>query len=236
MPTNKPDAGKSHEVAVHLEEQILRSGLRPGWRLPSEEQLCRTHDVSRTVVREAVQQVKARGLVTSRRGGGTYVAPMDESVPGRAMLAYAVLAESDASFDHLLELRALLESAGVREMTRRRDKEAVARLKARIDALRKTREAPEHFAEAELEFRRCFASESVNALNAALLLSITESLKACVRRATLVPGSRDRLISDHEALYEAVRTGNADAAAALSSAGHAREKAELVAARRELRA
>jgi GntR family transcriptional repressor for pyruvate dehydrogenase complex len=231
MITKKPDPAKSREVAVRLEEQILKSGMRPGWRLPSEEQLCRTHGVSRTVVREAIQQLKARGLVSSKRGGGTYVAPVDVDGMSRAMLAYASLVEAPAAFEEILDLRAQLEGACAREMTRRRDKDAVARLKARLDALRKARDNAETFAEANLDFHLQPAEECGNTLHLALLRSIARGIAPFARLALLAQERRDRVIANHDALHEAIRTGNVEAAAALATAHALAEKPGLVEAR-----
>ena len=43
-------------------------------RLPTEQQLALAHGVSRTVVREAMHQLKSRQLVVSRQGSGVFVA------------------------------------------------------------------------------------------------------------------------------------------------------------------
>ena len=43
--------------------------------MPSEQALCDTFSVSRTVVREAVKMLQEKGLVRVRRGSGTTVTP-----------------------------------------------------------------------------------------------------------------------------------------------------------------
>ena len=63
----------SDRLAARLIRQIESGRLQPGERLPSEVQLAATHGVSRSVVREAVHQVKSRGLVRSRQGSGVYL-------------------------------------------------------------------------------------------------------------------------------------------------------------------
>ncbi|WP_291797898.1 FCD domain-containing protein [Brevibacterium sp.] len=60
-------------VAAALRERIVAGALTPGERLPSENDLAREHAVSRTVVREAIGNLRAEGLVRSARGSGTYV-------------------------------------------------------------------------------------------------------------------------------------------------------------------
>lgn len=209
--------GKSLQLAARLEDEILRSGLRAGWRLPSEEQLCQSHGVSRTVVREAIQALKARGLATSRRGGGTYVAEVDAGTVGHAVRVYARLAEAPGALDDLHAFRRRMLAGAARAMATRRDSAAVNRLKAALDAMRRSRDKHEPFAEAAREFRQVLAVDSGNALYAAILAGM-ESLSTPAPAAE----SRARSLSDHEALFEAVRTGNADAADALAAACAAR--------------
>ena len=48
----------SDRLAARLVEQIRTGALGPGDQLPTEQQLAATHGVSRTVVREAVHQLK----------------------------------------------------------------------------------------------------------------------------------------------------------------------------------
>lgn len=231
MSQQKSDPAKSREVASRLEDQILRSGMRQGWRLPSEEQLCRTHSVSRTVVREAIQQVKARGLVTSRRGGGTYVAPAEVDGLQRAAHAYTALVESAVAFDELVELRAVLEATAARELTRRKDREAVARIKTKLDTLRKLRDQEEGFVEALIEVRLRPAEEVGNTVNLALLRAIHQGTTAFTHLVYVTREHRDRALAGLDPLYEAMRTGNAEAAGALAAAFAATEKPWLTEAR-----
>jgi GntR family transcriptional repressor for pyruvate dehydrogenase complex len=51
---------RSSEVVQALEHEILDGRLVPGERLPSEEKLCERFHASRTVIREAIQQLRGR--------------------------------------------------------------------------------------------------------------------------------------------------------------------------------
>lgn len=62
------------EVVQQIELLILEGVLRDGDRLPGERELSRRFDVSRPILREALKELEARGLVESRHGGGTFVA------------------------------------------------------------------------------------------------------------------------------------------------------------------
>ncbi|MUZ62871.1 GntR family transcriptional regulator, partial [Agrobacterium vitis] len=57
-----------------IEAMIAERKLSPGDRLPPERSLAAELDVSRSRLREAIQQLISRGIVVSRRGGGTFVA------------------------------------------------------------------------------------------------------------------------------------------------------------------
>ncbi|GLS82264.1 transcriptional regulator PdhR [Paraferrimonas haliotis] len=52
---------------------ILEGSLTPGEKLPPERELAVQFEVSRPSLREAIQKLEAKGLLTRRQGGGTYV-------------------------------------------------------------------------------------------------------------------------------------------------------------------
>jgi GntR family transcriptional regulator len=70
------DIASSMPLHAQLEEALskrIREGdLRPGSRLPSEDELAVIYTVSRTTVRTAIQSLIGRGMVEIRRGKGTF--------------------------------------------------------------------------------------------------------------------------------------------------------------------
>jgi GntR family transcriptional regulator len=57
-----------------LEAHILDGEWQPGDRLPGEMALCETYEISRTVVRQTLQEMENKGLIIKRRGKGSFVA------------------------------------------------------------------------------------------------------------------------------------------------------------------
>lgn len=56
----------------------IRDGkLAPGDKLPTEEEICRTFDISRPVVRQAYAELSAERIIERRRGQGSYVRQLD---------------------------------------------------------------------------------------------------------------------------------------------------------------
>lgn len=67
--------GLRHEVVDRIRSDIHAGVLRPGARLPTEQEMIAAFGVSRTVVREAVAALRAEGLVETRQGVGAFVNP-----------------------------------------------------------------------------------------------------------------------------------------------------------------
>ena len=94
-------------VAAGLEKRILEGSLKPGDRLPSERDLALELGVSRSSLREAMQKLLSKGLLTTRHGGGTHVTDKLEAHfvdPWQDMLSGHPLLHRD-----LLEFRHMLE-------------------------------------------------------------------------------------------------------------------------------
>ena len=75
------EAGKTKYVALmeQLKEGILSGQIRPGDRLPSENQLSREYGLSRHTVRKALAILENEGYVTAEHGRGTYLFRADAS-------------------------------------------------------------------------------------------------------------------------------------------------------------
>ena len=63
----------SDDIVEQLETMILEGILQAGERLPAERKLAEQFGVSRPSLREAIQNLVAKGLLISRQGGGNYV-------------------------------------------------------------------------------------------------------------------------------------------------------------------
>jgi GntR family transcriptional regulator len=62
------------QVADALRADIRRGRYQPGAKLPSEREISERFEVSKVTARQAIVQLRAEGLVTSRVGSGVFVA------------------------------------------------------------------------------------------------------------------------------------------------------------------
>ena len=67
---------KFETIAADVQRSIEDGTLKPGDKLPTVVELCELFGVSKITVKRAMDQLAELGLVTSRRGSGTYVKEM----------------------------------------------------------------------------------------------------------------------------------------------------------------
>ncbi len=101
----------SDQVVMKLQALIEERHMKKGDRLPAERQLATSLGVSRPSLREAIQQLNSQGVLSSRRGDGTYIQQLPEQWPQQLIVnPISNLIEEDPlyRFD-VQEARLLLE-------------------------------------------------------------------------------------------------------------------------------
>ncbi|MCB5227895.1 pyruvate dehydrogenase complex transcriptional repressor PdhR [Alishewanella sp. 16-MA] len=97
----------SDRIVEQLENLLLEGSFSPGQKLPSERELAERFDVSRPSLREAIQKLEAKGLVSRRQGGGTYI--KDTLAVGLTDPLFELIGRHPESQFDLLEFRHALE-------------------------------------------------------------------------------------------------------------------------------
>lgn len=93
----------SDVILARLESMILEGSVLPGEKLPPERELALQFDVSRPSLREAIQKLEAKGLVTRKQGGGTFVS--DTMLSGLSDPLFDLMSGNKESQFDLLEFR-----------------------------------------------------------------------------------------------------------------------------------
>ena len=170
----------SDRLAALLGARIESAGLKPGDRLPTELQLAAAHGVSRTVVREAVHQLKSRQLVVSRQGSGVYVAP----APAHQPLAFdpAVLGSMQAVV-HVVEVRRVLEAEIAALAAERASRAQVAAMRRALKAIDLAAAAGRDGVAEDLAFHRSIGEATGNPQFGLLLGFLEQYLREGMRIA-----------------------------------------------------
>lgn len=203
----------SDRLAARLSARIAGGDLKPGDRLPTEAQLALGHGVSRTVVREAVHQLKSRGLLRSRQGLGVFVA---DPPANRALAFDASVLGSLAAVVQVREVRRALEGEIAALAAERASRRDVAALRAALKSIdRAAGNGGDGVAE-DLAFHRALAEATGNPQFTRLLEFLGQYLHQAMRvtrgnearRADFMEAVR----AEHRAIVEAVAAGDARAA------------------------
>jgi GntR family transcriptional regulator, galactonate operon transcriptional repressor len=200
------------QLVEALGSRIVRGELKPGEML-LEADLCRELGASRTVVREALKSLSAKGLVDTRTRTGTRVLEaahwnlLDLDVLG---WRYAAMPRMQF-FRELFELRRMIEphaAALAAERATKPDIEAIAL--AYADMQRAPHESPEAI-DADLRFHRAVLAAAHNELLAQMGGVIGAGLLTSFRISS---SSFDVFVPQHGEVLEAIRYGKAAAARA----------------------
>ena len=148
----------SGTLVESLRTRIVGGDIAPGEKLPSEPRLAAEHQVSRTVVREAIARLNLEGLVHTRRGSGSYaLTPPADGADGDPPLA--------RSLDDrlaLVEYRLALEAEAAALAATRRTPAQLAALADRLDALASSDGHPATAMQHDFAFHRLVAEAAAN--------------------------------------------------------------------------
>jgi GntR family transcriptional repressor for pyruvate dehydrogenase complex len=199
----------SDKVVSQMRDLIMSGQLRAGQRLPSERQLGEDFGVSRTVVREAVRSLAAKGLVESV-GRGLRVAAPDHQAVAETMRLF--LHGRPISYEKVHEVRAVIEVAVAGFAATRATPTDIAALEQLCDQLASGVGTIEDAAVLDVNFHLGLADATRNELYHLLLLSIQDVLME-IRRTTLaLKGRRVSGAKAHRKILGRVAAGDADGA------------------------
>ena len=170
-PTMRLEAARlSDRLAALIEAQIDGGQLAAGDRLPTELQLAKAHGVSRTVVREAVHQLRSQGLVRSRQGSGVFVT---KPPAHRARAFDPTLLKSMNAVVQMVEVRRVIEGEMAALAAMRATRAQIATLKRSLLAIDEATARGELGVEEDLGFHRALGEATGNP-QFLLLLAILE--------------------------------------------------------------
>jgi GntR family galactonate operon transcriptional repressor len=212
----------TQQVAQELGQRIVRGDYLPGDALPSEADLSIELEVSRTVVREALKVLAAKGLIRSRPRVGPVVQPrqawerLDSDI-----LAWSMEGEQLRTFlRQLTEVRRIIEPDAARLVATRATSEELHQIATTFSAMENAIADPSAFQVHDLAFHEAIIQASHNDLLVGLLVSLRKALVASrqVSTGTLrqdIPQTahaRATALALHRAVLDALRERNGQGA------------------------
>ena len=225
MPAYKRvQQGKVSDIITsQLEEMIIHGVLVPGERLMSERDLAQEMEVSRPSLRDALQKLESRGLIETRQGGRTFV--RNFLGPSLTDPLAALLERSPNTAQDFLEVRTTLDGIAAYYAALRAtevDRELLTLCFETMEEAYNEKD-PSEEADIDADFHMAIAEAAHNVVLLHILRSLFSILRTNVfsNRMNLYtrPSSREILLKQHKAIYEAIMTCDPEKARN-AAAGH----------------
>jgi GntR family transcriptional repressor for pyruvate dehydrogenase complex len=203
---SKPAQTVPQEVAGRLIRCVIDGHYKPGEKLPSEPELCRSFQIGRNALREALKALSLIGLIREERGKGTFVRDRSEFLVRPLLFGL----EDEFDLQSLIEVRQLIEVelAGLAaERASQTDITVIALWLDRIDnfaGLERSRE----YVTADIEFHFAIALAAHNPL-LSRYLTLTRNLihKWLPSQESSYPPGLQQGLSEHHEIFEPIRDG-----------------------------
>lgn len=206
------EATLASRVTNQLENLILGNRLQPGNRLPSERELAQQFGVSRTVIREAVSALVAKGLLEVQSGSGTTVRSPTTQAISQSITILLRLGQSSLEYEKVHEVRRLLEIEIAGLAAERRTDEDLARIEGYLNTMIEGRDDLDVFSKNDVAFHTALAHTTHNEMFVVLLDSVVDVMIQVRRMGSELPGARDYAIEAHRQIFEQVKASNVEGA------------------------
>jgi DNA-binding FadR family transcriptional regulator len=206
------------QVAAFVRFEILRGNLKPGDKLPTEQDYALQHSVSRAVIREAIAKLRHEGLIVARQGIGAFVASPEAA--NSLTLEPDSLAQPE-DYRQLYELRLILETGAASAAARNCTQEDIDDIARSIEAMAAVKDLHDAYVDTDIGFHRAVAAATKNPFIALFIafvdVKLKESIFVALKSLNFAETSAVSL-KEHQAVFEAIKARDPIAAAAAMQA------------------
>ena len=203
----------SHTIEEQIERAIQDRKLAPGDRLPTELELCEEFGVSRTVMREALRGLSAKGLVSIEKGRGMFIKEVSASSVTNPMRLYLALNSQGVLALDVVHARQAIEPSIAAMAALNRTPEMLRDLGENLQKLIALERDFVGLAGLDSEFHLLVAKASNNPIMP-LVIEPIHKLMPQIQMAVYdaVEGAKDAAVEYHTKILEAITVRDEEAA------------------------
>ncbi len=192
-------------IVQQIESAILSKQIKPGEKLPSENELCSQFGASRTSVREALQLLSASGLIRIEKGKGIFVEEISSRSVSAPLSKYLQMRLDEYYMLDLVKARQLFEPPIAYEAALKHNDEDVEVLENDIELLKKSERGFKELAKLDMNFHQHLARATRNKV-VPLLLEPLQKLMPEVKSTVYanIDQAKESAIEWHDKILEAV--------------------------------
>lgn len=207
----------TYAIVEELGQAVVTQTYGDAVPFPIEAELCKQFSASRTVLREAVKMLTAKGLLSARPRQGTWVEPennwnlLDPDVL-RWLLERKFSLEMLAEFT---EVRFAIEPAAAALAARNATPEGLARIRRAIERMKSAAEGEDDPLESDIAFHVAVLHATGNRFYAQLEDVINAALRISIRLTNSVKGVPQADVDLHKKVLDAIEAGDSNKARAV---------------------
>lgn len=210
MKSIKKTENLTSQVFEQLKDQIITGKWKPGYKIPSENELAEIFNVSRMTVREALQAFVALDLLEKKRGRGTFVKNSFTESFISSLLPLIQFDRSQAAYMH--EYRKIVEVGSIELVVERASLEDIQRLKNILEEMKKYRQNNlEKFALEDVNFHLALSQITKNPIIIRANFVIKDFFRNHMIKIVEAMGTESGLYF-HEKIIQAIEKGNKEEA------------------------
>jgi GntR family transcriptional regulator, transcriptional repressor for pyruvate dehydrogenase complex len=205
----------SGKIEESIELAIRKKQYKAGEKLPTEGQLCKSFGVSRTVVREALRKLSARGLVVIKQGSGAYVNELSSESAIDSINLFLEMTDDGSLIFDIIRARQLFEPEIAGQAALNRTPAELGELEENLEALKNSpNEDIEGQTVIDIRFHGLIAKATHNNIISLLMGPIFDNMPKVKRtifaknKLDYIPHEKNMVLKFHEEIYQAIK--NAD--------------------------
>lgn len=195
------------EAHTQILQMITNGVWKEGENLPSENQLCHDLGVSRVVVREVLQRLRAQKMIVTRQGVGSFVSnPNNYETPILEINSFKLTEEE---FLQVMEFRRIVEFDLIKLAVERGTDEDFENIRLAVEGMAANTNDIEKYTVEDLRFHDMIGKAAHNDLVYKALESVHQELFACFYQMNSVSDALEWGVVMHRNVYEAMVERNA---------------------------
>jgi GntR family galactonate operon transcriptional repressor len=206
---------KTDRILLTLGEEIVSGRFPPGQPLPAEAELCERFATSRNIIREVFRSLTAKRLIEIKRYRGAFVAARQQwNFLDSEVLQWSLRHNQDPQLIAAMnDVRVLVEPQLARWSAERASAQDLAEIESALNDMIAHHHDRDAFNDADMRYHQALLASVHNPILQQLSVAIVQLQKAVFER-TYRPDSdtMPQTLREHQALFNAIRRQDADAA------------------------
>ena len=187
------------KVYIQIKKHIFSGEYKEGNLLPSENKLSKHLNVSRVVVRDALERLREEKIIVTYKGKGSFLAN-PENFSSKDYLTNAL---DFKKFKQIMDFRFIIENFSIKQAVKVASDEELKLIKLKSDKMREYMNDLNAFNNADYEFHLQIVKCSKNPLFVSAIENAKSEILACLNAMNSLPCSREFALDLHDKIANA---------------------------------